>query len=552
MLPRVPDGARRRWSVAREAHADPQVAVGCRVPHRQQATPSFAYAYRTGTLDDAFAIAPSDVDAALVAERPVNRDALVSALRAAHAAWGAGDVARASLEKLAHPQARVVVTGQQIGWLLGPTFTLSKAATAISLARRLDTPERPVVPVFWMATQDHDVDEMDHAWVLGRDERLTRLTIDVPAGPAVGRAALDPTDVAEARSALRRLDGPGEHADDVDALLAEACEGLRWSDGFARLMLRLFGDAGLLVVDPLDPAVAVLWRDALERELDDPGVSAAAITKAGSRLAERGWPPLLGRGDDASNLFVERPGGGDRTLLRHRGGALSLGGERVERATITAWLDDDPSAVTPAAGLRPVLQDAVLPTAAFVVGPGELRYVAQLKPVYEHHDVAMPLVWPRATATVLQPPVRRILDRHGLDWRRVMADPERAACELQLRRHGYGDTANGALAAIEEAFGDLLEATRSLDPTLEGAVDRGRHHLDRTLVRLRERVGRSLVRQDDEVQRQFARLSAHLRPNGGLQERVLSPFTFFLTLGVDSVRDAFLTLEPEGDQVLTF
>ncbi len=523
------------------------------MPHRQQATPSFADAYRAGTLDDAFAIAPGDVDAALATERPVRRDALVAALRASHARWGALDAVSGSLERLAHPEARAVVTGQQIGWLLGPTFTLSKAATAISLARRLDTPERPVVPVFWMATQDHDVDEMDHAWVLGRDERLERLAVHVPGGPAVGRAPLDPADVAGARSALRRLDGAGEHADDVDALLAEACEGARgWSDAFARLLLRLFADAGLLVVDPLDPAVAVLWRDALERELDDPGASAAAITTAGSGLAERGWPPLLGRGDDASNLFVEHPGGGDRTLLRHRGGALSLGGERVERATIAAWLDDDPTAVTPAAGLRPVLQDAVLPTAAFVVGPGELRYVAQLKPVYEHHDVAMPLVWPRATATILQPPVRRILDRHGLDWRRVMADPERAACELQLRRHGYGDTANGALAAIEVAFGDLLEATRSLDPTLEGAVDRGRHHLDRTLVRLRERVGRSLVRQDDEVQRQFARLRAHLRPNGGLQERVLSPFTFFLTLGVDSVRDAFLTLEPDGDQVLTF
>jgi len=553
MLPRVPDGTARVSSVARAAHRALVGGVGCRVPQRAQVTPSFVASYHAGALSDAFAVPPGDTETALGTARGAPRDALVTALRARHARWGGLDGASASLAKLAHPESRAVVTGQQIGWLLGPTFTLSKAATAIALAKRLDTPERPVVPVFWMATQDHDVAEMNHAWLLGRDERLVRLGVQLPEGPAVGRARLDPGDVAAARATLRRIDGAGPHGADVDALLAEACEGAEgWSDAFARLLLRLFGEAGLLVVDPLDPDFARLWRATLERELDDPAASARSITQAGARLTERGWRPLLGRGDDATNLFVERPGGGPRTLLRHRGGSLYLGGDRIDRGTLRAYLDDDPTCVTPAAGLRPVTQDAALPTAAFVVGPGELRYVAQLRGVYEMHDVPMPLVWPRATATVLQPPVRRILERHDLDWRTVLADPEHAACALQLRRHGFGDAANGALASVEEAFTEVLDAARRLDPTLEGAVERGQHHLERTLVRLRERVGRALVRQDETVQRQFQRLRVHLRPNGGLQERVLSPFTYFLTLGPDNVRDAFLTLEPEGDQVLRF
>jgi len=464
-----------------------------------------------------------------------------------------GSVAAASLKRLEHPESRVIVAGQQIGWLLGPTFTLSKAVTAIKLAQRLDTPERPVVPVFWMATQDHDVDEMDHAWVLGRDERLTRLAIGMPHGPAVGRSRLAADDVTRSLTALRHLDGGGDHIDAVEALLRDAVDGTeRWSDAFARLMLRLLGASGLLVVDPLDPAFASGWRNALERELDDPGASTAAIVAAGRRLGERGWPPLLGRGDDASNLFAEAPGGGARTLLRHRGGALYLGGERVERATLRAFLDEDPTSLTPAAGLRPVLQDLVLPTAAFVVGPGELRYLAQLRGVYEHHGVAMPLVWPRATVTVHQPPVRRIVDGLGLEWRSLEADPDRAAAELLLRRHGFADAAAASLATIEAAFEALLVSTQQLDPTLEGPVARGRHHLDRTVVTLREKVGRALVRRDDEVQRQFQRLRAHLRPNGGHQERVLSPFTFFLTLGVEPVIEAFLGLEPEGHQLLRF
>jgi bacillithiol synthase len=523
------------------------------VPSRPPATPTFIDTYLCGELADAFEVAPGDVDAALATPRPHDRARLAEVLRRRHHAWGMGDVAARSLQRLAHPEARVVVTGQQIGWLLGPTFTLSKAVTAINLARRLDRPERPVVPLFWMATQDHDVEEMDHAWVLGRDERLERLSLAVDSGPAVGRSRLRATDVARARTALRALDGDGPHAADVDDLLAEACEGSRaWSDGFAKLLLRLLGGAGLLVVDPLDPEVAQLWRAALERELDDPGASSQGIVAAGRRLAERGFSPLLGRGDDASNLFVEAPGGGPRTLLRHRAGTLSLGGERVERATLRAYLDDDPTSVTPAAGLRPVLQDLALPTAAFVVGPGELRYLAQLRPVYERHDVAMPLVWPRASVTVLQPPVRRILERHGLDWRAVSADPERAMSELLLRQHGYADAAAVALGDVEKAFDALLRATDDLDPTLTRAVARGRRHLDRTVVGLREKVARALMRRDDDLQRQFQRLRAHLRPNGGHQERVLSPFSFFLTLGVDAVTDAFLGLEPEGHQLVRF
>lgn len=525
------------------------------MPQSDPAAPAttFLDAYQAGAFGDAFAIAAGDLAAALEVPRDLDREALVGALRRRHEAWGALDTAEPSLLKLAHPEARAVVTGQQIGWLLGPTFVLSKAVTAIRLAQRLDRDDRPVVPIFWMATQDHDVEEMDHAWVLGRDERLTRLALPMPRGPAVGRARFDPQVVAWTRRRLRALDDEGPHAADVDALLAAACTGSeRWADGFAKLLLRLLGGSGLLVVDPLDPALASHWRPALERELSEPGASADAINAAGASLAERGYQPPLGRGDDATNLFVERPGGGERTLLRHRGGALYLSGERIDRREVEAMLDADPTSVTPAAGLRPVLQDLVLPTAAFVVGPGELRYLAQLRPVYEAHRVPMPLVWPRATVTVLQPPVRRILERHGLDWRAVREDPQHTLCELQLRRHGYADAAGSALAVVEREFDALLRSTAQIDPTLKGAVQRGRHHLERTVVTLREKTGRALLRQDADAQRQFQRLRSHLRPNGGLQERVLSPFSFFLTLGIAPVVDAFLTIEPEGDQALRF
>ncbi len=517
-------------------------------------------AYRDGQLAEAFALPAGDLAGGLAVAHDIDRPRLAARLRAGHARWGLRPAQARSLDRLAHPEARVVVTGQQVGWLLGPTYTLSKAVTAVRLAAQLDREERPVVPVFWMATQDHDVAEIDHAWVLGRDEHLHQLRLPLPIGPAVGRADVDPAWFETTIAQLRAIDfgdgHGGPHVDDVArwfeaAAAVPGTERPRWSDVFARLMTALLGDQGLVLLDPLDPDVARLWRPMLDRELERPEASAGRVREAGHRLEDLGWAPQLGRAEGATNLFVERDGG-PRELLRVEADGLRVGTSAVTVADLHALLDEDPTAVTPAAGLRPVAQDAILPTAAFVVGPGELRYLAQLRGVYDLHDVPMPLAWPRASATVLQPPVRRICERFGLDWRTVQRDPQGVLCELALQRHGHADAFAGALSLIEREAAVLLDRVDGIDPTLRRSVANGRHHLERTVLTLRDKTAHALARQDDELRRQFARLEAHLRPNGGLQERVLSPFSFFLTLGVAPVRDAFLSLAPTGDQALEF
>lgn len=469
--------------------------------------------------------------------------------------WGMRPGQAAALERLAHPASRVVVTGQQIGWLLGPSYTLSKASTAVALARALDRPERPVVPIFWMATQDHDAAEIDHAWILGRDEQLHRLQLAMRTGPAVGRARLDPAQVSAAVDHLRvidRADGRGgPHLDAVTDLLSSAAAGVEhWSDAFARLLGALFGDAGLLPLDPLEPAVARLWGPQLERELADPEASAEQVRLGAARLEARGYAAQLGRAVGASNLFVERGRGHPRELLRRDGAQWRVGTAPVELDEVRAWLAHDPTAVTPAAGLRPMLQDALLPTAVFVVGPGELRYLAQLRGVYEHHGLSMPLIWPRATATVLQPPVRRILERYEVDWRAFQADPERVRAEVALRVHQHADAFAHAAQRIEAEAAVLLERVRGIDATLERSVLKGERQFERALLTLREKAARALARRDTTLRAQFQRLEAHLCPNGGLQERVLSPFSFFLTLGPSAVRDAFLALPAEGEHAI--
>ena len=190
------------------------------------------------------------------------------------------------------------------------------------------------------------------------------------------------------------------------------------------------------------------------------------------------------------------------------------------------FLKEEPSRLTPAAGLRPITQDAVLPTAATVVGPGELRYFAQLKGVYDLHNVAMPLAWPRMEATVLEPPVRRILEKYDLSAGEAQADFDRIYDQILLNLQGHGERFEESLSELESLAKDLTEHVAAIDSTLERTVERGEEYMRKTVELLRFKSSRALRQQDTITTQQFERLKAHLLPTDKPQERVLSPFSF--------------------------
>lgn len=513
----------------------------------------FQAAYRAGALDDFFELPRGAVERALEVERPVKRSALAAALRRNARRLGAPQAVHDNIDKLEHPRALAVVTGQQVGLMLGPTFTLSKAVTAIRLAERLDSPERPVVPLFWLATQDHDAAEIDHTYLLDASETLHRIEVPLPEGVPAGRMPVSREMVATVVGALGALSPRPPFLEQTVALLEETAAAGGYGDWFAAQLLRLLGGAGLVPVDPLQPDFAGLTVPLLRQEISRPEESSRAINAAGDRLKALGFEPQLGRGVNATNLFIELPdesGPEQRSLLKHAGGRFEAAGRLFTAEELLARLDADPTVITPAAGLRPVVQDASLPTALFVIGPGELRYVAQLKEVYRMHGVPMPLVWPRASATVLEPAARRLLGRFGLSAARFRQARQAELERIALERSGHLERFERTTDLIEEGFAALLEEVAGIDPTLTGTVDRGRRHLDLTLERLRSKSARAFAERDATTRRQFERLAAHLLPTGAPAERVLSPFSHALKFGLEPLLDRFMRLEPEGEQEL--
>lgn len=519
------------------------------------APPDLTTAYLQGALNDLFEIAPGDVDSALQVPRAADRGELVSALERHARRLGASGATLANIERLADPAARVVVTGQQTGLLLGPTYTLSKALTAVRLAAAYDTPERPLIPVFWLASQDHDVEEVDHAYLLDASETLRRVAIDLPAGVSVGRSAFQGHMLDTVVQSFAAHSPRPRFGAEVAASLSAAAEPARsFADWFAAQLYDLLGDLGVVLVDPLEPGIPELVAPLMRRELEDPGSGPRAINVAGERLKAAGYQPQLGRGAGATNVFLEleQSGGapGRRVLLRTAGSGFAAEGRQYSREELLARLAAQPEAFTPAAGLRPVTQDLLLPTAVFVVGPGELAYVSQLRGVYQHHGVPQPLVWPRATATVLEPAAVRLLERFGVGASEFRADPEGVLEELLLERHGhaagFGKTTDELAVAVET----LLSEVAGIDPTLAGTVTRGRRYLEATIARLRSKSSAALARRDGDSRRQFARLQAHLLPHGQPAERLLSPYSHILKFGRQPLLDRFKTLAPSGAQEL--
>lgn len=513
----------------------------------------FIQRYLAGELDRFFATSPRAADATLLAAPARRRAELAEVLRREAERLGAPPEALESAARLAHPKSRVVVTGQQAGLLLGPAYTVSKALSAIKLARELDRPDSPVVPIFWLASQDHDRDEVDHTYLLDLDERLHRIELHLPANVPAGQVPFDPRWLGQLEEQLRQLRAQPACLEQVLALLRPAPEASdTYADLFASTLTRLLGGYGLLVLDPTRPAAAPLFAATIERELREPEATVEAIRAAGRDLRELGFQPQLGRATHATNLFITELEDGlpRRRLLRWDGRSFSTATNRYSRTDLLAVLAAEPGRITPAAGLRPVVQDELLPTVALVAGPGELRYLAQLRGVYDHHGVRMPLIWPRTEITVLEPPVRRLLERYGLDYDTYSRNRDAARDAALLARAGHGQAFDQALASLERETRELLRRVDGIDPTLRGTVERTEERLERAVELLRRKVVAALERQDGITTAQFSRLEAQLFPLGAPQERVLSAFSFFLKFGVDPMMRLYDTVGSRGSFLL--
>ena len=438
----------------------------------------------------------------------------------------------ANLAAVEGGQTAVVATGQQVGLFLGPLYSFYKAASAIATARALEA-ETGVrtVPVFWLQTEDHDFAEIAACRVALARRRARDSGARARGGPrawsvSLAHRRLGP-EVAALVEALAGALGPGEAPAEVVALLrAHYAPGHSPAAAFAGVLATIFADEGLLILDPRVAPVAALAAPLYRRALDDAGAIEVTLRARGAALAAAGLDEQIPIRAGCSLLFLHRREvTGPRFRLQREGARWSLAGagETVEDAELRGFLDHDPLRFSTSALMRPIVQDALLPTAAYVGGPAEVSYFAQLEPVYEVFGLQRPLVIPRAHFRVLDAPTSRRLERLGLS----SDDATLPRAEL-LARLGAGAAVAGpdpdalrrlASEHITPAVAELTQAALAADARLGRPAARTRAGVERALERFIGRYARARTERDAVVTTRLDKLQRALVPDGVAQER---------------------------------
>lgn len=521
-----------------------------------------AYAYDFPSVASLFAGNPTDDGAwrqtiARVQQTPRDRRTIASLLQRQLARRGAPDAAQQAAALLADAASVAIVTGQQAGVFGGPLYTLLKAVTAVQLAQRVqDEFGTPAAAVFWVDEEDHDWEEIRTAEVLDGElnRRVIRLADVAGAGThMVSRLVLDDS-IDAAIEELERALAPTEFTREVlDRLRKPYRAGAGVATAFASWLDALLGHRGLVVFESGDAEAKPLVADLFARELEHPGRTAQLAQAAGDQMRRLGHEPQVEPSDDSVALFLIDESG--RHAIKRSGDACAVGEQTMSRQALIDRARSTPQAFSPNVLLRPVVQDRLFPTVCYVSGPSELAYQAQLKAVYQQFGVEVPLLYPRASATLLDSPAMRFLDRHGLSLGALQAQDDSELNRLLERR-----LPAAIETALSEIGGEIARRTESLkqevaalDPTLRGAVDTTSERMQDVLKTLHHKIIHAAKRKDETLRRQFER-SRHLAfPGGHPQERALN-VTFALNrygLGVVDRLIEVLPLDTGKHYVLT-
>lgn len=476
-------------------------------------------------------------------EHPVDRKKLAEILRAYMQSNGISEKAEQHLAEFENA-APVVVTGQQAGLLTGPLYTVHKAISVIILAKKaseqLDT---KVVPVFWIAGEDHDLAEISHLYreVNGKLDKLNIPHVEYGKNSA-STAALNKSTIRSYLLEYFRSMPETAHSKELHRLAFAYLEKAdSFTDFFASFLNYFFEEEGLLYIDAADPGLRSYESSFFQEMIENAEAIAEAVSEAEKELESKGYNASIGAEPEAANLFATV--NGERILLHREGGRF------VGRGTGVAYsLDElldiaknDPEKLSNNVVTRPLMQEKVFPVLAFVGGPGEIAYWAALKGAFNVMGMEMPVVMPRLNMTLVNRQAQCLLKKYKLSLPEVIIDGKVGEMRLELmdsiREKEAESLVEQAKEELEAKYAEIKKAFSAVSGGLEPLVEKNLLFHLKQLTFLKNKLEDEVILQNSTQFSHFDLLEIQLKPNDSFQERTFSPFPYMNEYGLDLVHD---------------
>ena len=483
-------------------------------------------------------------EAGQISYDPVRRQSVTDILERQNRSWNASEKTLANLDRLRRGAA-AVVTGQQVGLFGGPAFALYKALSAVKLADEATAAGIDTVPVFWLATYDHDLAEVNHVSIPGSEgalETLSTTSHDVPGAPVSAVVfGEEITSVVERATALL---GDGEAAQ----VLRDCYRpGETIGSAFARLYARIFAEWGVILMDPSEAELArvaePIYRAAIQRSAE----LSTRLLERGKALEHAGYHQQVKVTDSSVLLFTTRNGA--RVPILRRGGSdapeFVIDGvavaERLSGVELLEEIHANPERFSPNVLLRPAVEDYLLPTLAYTGGAAEAAYFAQAGVVYESLVGRVTPILPRFSATIIEPKAQRLLEKHELTIADVFSGPEAVRQQIASKQlpRDLQAAFEAAKLSFEENFSAVKTRLEKLDKTLVDAAETARSKMQHQLEKLYAQAARAEAQKGELVNRHAEILSQSLYPEKGLQERTIGGIYFLARYGQDLLHQLY-------------
>lgn len=508
------------------------------------------YVHEFTTLKEFYSFSPFEdadieIKAASVKKIESHSD-YIAALKDFHANLGITQADQ--LAKLAKDDSLAIVTGQQLGVYGGPIFTIYKTISAILLAKEWEKKlSRPVVPVFWLADEDHDFEEVSWFGIPGNEE-FSKVEYKEDSNDEMVSDIRITSSINELKNSIKEEMFDTDFSNDLWQLFDSWYkDGVTFRKAFAQMMNELFGKYGLLVVGSNSSSIKNIIASSFKSSLENASKINDSLKEQSEKIdVEFHQQVVLG---DSNLFYIDETR--KRIKIEREDSGWKAGDQNWSEAELVRLIESSPEQFSPNVFLRPVIQDQLLPTLGYVAGPGELAYYGQMKELYPHFDLEMPIIFPRFSATLIESGIDRILDKIPFEFHRYGERIEDLEKEYAKQSEATDVEAlfKEWKSGIDSVSENPSNVIAGIDGSLEGLVGKTVSGFGTELDKLKGKVYRSIKQQEQTQLQRIRKIKAQLYPDNGLQERMVSFLYFMNKYGINIWDELIAELEKESLQL---